>query len=286
MTKHEAKLIIKNHSFLVKKRFGQNFLTDSHVINKIVGACGPSNEDLVIEIGPGLGCLTKSLAEKAGKVYAVEIDKSLFPVLNETLIGFNNVKLIQGDILKTDINNLINCSGMKNIKVAANLPYNIATAVIAALLEKRYPIETITIMVQKEAADRIMALPGTKNYGSLSLFINYYSEPYLVANVPKNCFIPRPNVDSAVVRLKVLKQPPINITDEKLFFNIIKTAFSQRRKTLANCLANSPLFNCGKDELYNIISSCGFERQIRGEAMSLRDFEHLSQALGVVTQQR
>ena len=279
MTNRETIGIINKHSFYLKKRYGQHFLTDEHVKNKIISACNLTKDDLAIEIGPGIGSLTKSLAGCAGKVCAVEIDGSLLPILEETLAGCGNVEIIHADILKTDIGALIKKSGFKNAKVAANLPYNVATAVITSLLSMRHPIESITVMVQKEVANRLMAVPGTKDYGSLTLYTGFYSEPCLVANVPVNSFVPRPKVDSAVIRLNILKEPNASVYDEGLFFGFIKAAFSQRRKTLVNCMLNNGVFGLSKEELEAVLIKNGFPAQIRGEALGLRDFEMIFNAI-------
>jgi len=279
MTPEKTRQIVNKYSFRVKKGYGQHFLIDEHVKAKIINACELTKDDFVIEIGPGIGSLTEALAGRAGKVCAIEIDGGLIPILAETLADYENVEIINNDALKTDINEIIKKSGMKSVKVAANLPYNIATAVITELLGKRYPIETITVMVQKEVAERLMAGPGTKNYSSLSLFIQYYSEPFLVANVPVNSFVPRPNVDSAVVRLNVRKKPPecAMAANGELLFKIIRAAFAHRRKTLVNCLADE---NIEKDELERILCGIGLSKQIRGEAMSLEDFARLAVEIG------
>ena len=274
--------LAEKYSFQFKKGYGQNFLIDERVIEKMVDACGPTPDDLVIEIGPGFGCLTERLARRAGKVCAVEIDGGLIPILTETLTDCGNVEIIRGDILKTDIGGMIAGSRMKNVKVAANLPFNIATAVISELLERRYPIETITVMVQKEAAERLSARPGSKNYGSLSLLVKYYSEPFLVANVPVNCFFPRPTVDSAVMRFTVLKKPPVD-ADGELLFKLIRAAFSHRRKTLVNCLLNDTDLGLStglsRENLEALFIKIGFPKQIRGEALGLAEFAALAAAL-------
>ena len=276
--------LVKKHSFSYKKSYGQHFLIDERVKQKIIDACSPAKDDLVIEIGPGAGSLTKSLAELAGKVCAIEIDAKLIPLLTETLAGCENVTVINGDALKADIMGIIAGSGMKRAKVAANLPYNIATAVIAGFLQKRYPLESMTVMVQKEVAERLTASPGGKNYGSLSIFANYYCETSLVANVPVNAFVPRPGVDSAVVKLVLRSEPPVSLGsdgDEDLFFKMVRAAFSHRRKTLINCLTvgGAIKINSSKEELAEIFDTLGINAQIRGEALGLAEFAGIFGAL-------
>ncbi len=272
----KTKEIIEKHNFYFKKNFGQNFLIDQHVLSKIINTPDISKDDFVIEIGPGIGSLTQMLAEKAGKVLAIEIDNNLIPILKDTLKEYENVEIINDDILKIDLNKIINNSCFKNIKIVANLPYYITTPIIMHILESKCKIDSITVMVQKEVAERMQASPGEKNYGAITLAILYYSEPYLVANVPKNCFIPRPNVNSAVIHFKIRKDPLVNVSDEKLMFKIIKYGFGQRRKTLLNCIFNMPEFNFDKEEIEKILISCGFDPKIRAEKLSLEDFAYLT----------
>ena len=236
---YKTKQIIKKYEFNFKKNFGQNFLVDERVLDKIVNAADINENDLVIEVGPGIGTLTQAMAKRAGKVVSVEIDKTLVPILKELLADFDNIEIINEDILKVDINEIIARHPGMNVKMAANLPYNITTPIIMGILEKHIPMESLTVMIQKEVAYRMNAKPSTKDYGSLSIVTQYYCEPYLVANEPQNCFMPRPNVDSAVIRLTILKEPKIHVNDERFLFEFVKAAFSQRRKTLVNCIYNS-----------------------------------------------
>ncbi len=268
--------IVDKYGFNFKKNFGQNFLIDSHVLNKIVDSSEITKEDLVIEVGPGIGSLTEYLSEKAKKVVCIEIDKKLIPILNETLAECDNVEIINEDILKVDLKKIIEEHGFKKAKMVANLPYYITTPIIMNVLENDINIETITVMIQKEVAKRMSAKPGTKDYGSLTIAVQYYSEPYLVANVPQNCFKPRPNVDSAVIRLKKKSEKEVTVCDEKLMFDIIKIAFSQRRKTLLNCIFNSTQFNFTKDEIENILTKCGVDIRIRGEKLTIKQFAILT----------
>ena len=232
---------IKKYEFAFQKKFGQNFLIDDHVITKIINAAEITKDDLVLEIGPGIGTMTQYLAESAGKVIAVEIDKNLIPILGETLAEYDNVTIINEDILKLDINRLVEEeNGGKPIKVVANLPYYITTPIIMGLFESHVPLQSITVMVQKEVADRMQVGPGSKDYGALSLAVQYYAKPYIAANVPPNCFIPRPGVGSAVIRLTRYEEPPVMVKDESLMFKLIRASFNQRRKTLQNGIANSP----------------------------------------------
>lgn len=271
----KTKAIIQKYDFAFKKNFGQNFLIDEHVLNKIISSADITKEDTVLEIGPGIGTLTQALAKSAGKVIAVEIDKTLVPILKEVLSDFDNIEIINNDILKTDIRAL---AGDTRLKLVANLPYYITTPIIMGILEQRLPVESITVMIQKEVALRMQAQPSSKDYGALSLAVQYYCEPYLVANVPQNCFMPRPNVDSAVIRLTPYDKPPVETVDEKLMFKLIKAAFSQRRKTLVNCLFNSPDFNYDKTRLGEILTSCGYDERVRGETLTLQDFARLADA--------
>ena len=270
---------IKKYDFAFRKKFGQNFLIDEHVLNKIIAAAGVTKDDMVLEIGPGFGTMTQYLAESAGEVIAVEIDKALIPVLNETLADYSNVTIINDDILKVDIDKLVKeRNGKKPVKVVANLPYYITTPIIMGLLEERVPVDNITVMVQKEVAQRMQAKPGTKDYGALSLAVQYYAEPYIAANVPPNCFIPRPNVGSAVIRLDLFEKPPVEVKDEKFMFSLIRAAFNQRRKTLPNSIVNGGI-NVSKEQVANALSQMGLLETVRGEALDLDQFAKLSDLL-------
>ncbi|MBO6166597.1 MAG: 16S rRNA (adenine(1518)-N(6)/adenine(1519)-N(6))-dimethyltransferase RsmA [Eubacterium sp.] len=268
--------IIQKYNFNFKKSFGQNFLIDSHVIDKIVRAAEITKEDNVLEIGPGIGTLTQYLAEAAGRVVAVEIDEKLIPVLGETLAEYDNVEVINEDILKCDIDSIF---GGESFKVVANLPYYITTPIIMGLLEGKSHFESITVMIQKEVADRMKAGPGTKEYGALSLAVQYYAEPYLAANVPPNCFIPRPAVGSAVIRLKRLIEPKVSVKDEKLLFGLIRAAFMERRKTLLNAVKNYREMNISKENVEAALTEMGIDTRIRGEALTLEQFAALADKL-------
>lgn len=271
--------VLQKYDFVFQKKFGQNFLIDSHVLDKIVSAAGITKDDFILEIGPGIGTMTQYLAASARKVFAVEIDKALIPILEDTLKEFDNVQVINQDILKVDIKKLAEeHNDGKPIKVVANLPYYITTPIIMGLFESQVPIDSITVMVQKEVADRMKVGPGTKDYGALSLAVQYYAEPYIVANVPPNCFMPRPKVGSAVTRLTRHEKPPVEVADEKLMFRLIRASFNQRRKTLANGLNNSPELSYSKEEIQQTIEKCGFKAGIRGEALTLEDFAKLANA--------
>ena len=271
--------VLQKYDFVFQKKFGQNFLIDSHVLDKIVSAAGITKDDFVLEIGPGIGTMTQYLAASARKVFAVEIDKALIPILEDTLKEFDNVQVINQDILKVDIKKLAEeHNDGKPIKVVANLPYYITTPIIMGLFESQVPIDSITVMVQKEVADRMKVGPGTKDYGALSLAVQYYAEPYIVANVPPNCFMPRPKVGSAVIRLTRHEKPPVEVADEKLMFRLIRASFNQRRKTLANGLNNSPELSYSKEEIQQTIEKCGFKAGIRGEALTLEEFAKLANA--------
>lgn len=273
--------MIQKHQFAFQKKFGQNFLVDEHVLEKIIRAAGVTKEDLVLEVGPGIGTLTQYLAEAAGQVIAVEIDGKLIPILEETLGSYENVMIIQKDILKVDIRQLAEeYHGGRPIKVVANLPYYITTPIIMKLFEENVPVENITVMIQKEVADRMQACPGSKDYGALSLAVQYYADTYLAANVPPNCFIPRPNVGSAVIRLTRHENPAVEVDDEKLMFSLIRASFNQRRKTLQNGLNNSPELSYDKKEIAQGIESLGLSPTVRGEALSLQQFAQLSNYLG------
>ena len=272
--------IIKKHNFSIQKKYGQNFLIDEHVLNKIIAAAELTEDDYVIEIGPGIGTMTERMAPECRHVTAIEIDKELIPILSETLSGFDNVDIINEDVLKVDLNKLIaERNDNKPVKVVANLPYYITTPIIMSLLENKIPIDTITVMVQKEVADRMMVGPGTKDYGALSLAVQYYAKPYIVANVPMNCFIPRPNVASAVIRLTCHKEPPVTVKDEKLMFNLIRASFNQRRKTLINGISNFSGVSFTKEQVAMALNSIGLSENIRGEALDLEKFAKLSDAL-------
>lgn len=269
--------VINKHEFAFQKKFGQNFLIDEGIVNKIVREAGVTKNDFVLEIGPGIGTMTQLLCEQAGGVAAVEIDTNLIPILKETLAEYDNVTIINEDILKVDIKKLAEeKNGGKPIKVVANLPYYITTPIIMGLFESNVPIDSITVMVQKEVADRMQVGPGTKDYGALSLAVQYYSKPQVVINVPPECFIPRPNVGSAVIRLTRYKEPPVKVKDEKLMFKLIRASFNQRRKTLANGLNNSPEINFSKEEITAAIESLHKGPSIRGEALTLSEFAALS----------
>ena len=269
--------VINKHEFAFQKKFGQNFLIDEGIVNKIVREAGVTKDDFVLEIGPGIGTMTQLLCEQAGGVAAVEIDTNLIPILKETLAEYDNVTIINEDILKVDIKKLAEeKNGGKPIKVVANLRYYITTPIIMGLFESNVPIDSITVMVQKEVADRMQVGPGTKDYGALSLAVQYYSKPQVVINVPPECFIPRPNVGSAVIRLTRYKEPPVKVKDEKLMFKLIRASFNQRRKTLANGLNNSPEINFSKEEITAAIESLHKGPSIRGEALTLSEFAALS----------
>ena len=269
--------VIQKYQFAFQKRFGQNFLIDAHVLEKIVSAAGITKDDCVLEIGPGIGTMTQYLAESAGQVIAVEIDTNLLPILADTLKDYSNVKVINQDILKVDINELVKeYNNGRPIKVVANLPYYITTPIIMGLFESNVPIDNITVMVQKEVADRMQVGPGSKDYGAQSLAVQYYASPYIVANVPPNCFIPRPNVGSAVIRLTRYQEPPVQVKDPKLMFKLIRASFNQRRKTLQNGLNNSPEISFSKEEITKAIESLGVSPSVRGEALSLEQFAQLA----------
>jgi 16S rRNA (adenine1518-N6/adenine1519-N6)-dimethyltransferase len=270
---------IKKYDFAFQKKFGQNFLIDEHVLNKIILAAGVTKEDVVLEIGPGFGTMTQYLAEAAREVIAVEIDKTLIPILQDTLQDYHNITLINEDILKVDIGSLVKeKNGGKPIKVVANLPYYITTPIIMGLFESHVPLENITVMVQKEVAARMQAGPGTKDYGALSLAVQFYAEPYIVANVPPNCFIPRPNVGSAVIRLTKWDNPPVKVKDEKFMFSLIRASFNQRRKTLQNSLVNGGI-NVTKEDVVNALEQMELSATIRGEALTLEQFAQLADLL-------
>ena len=269
--------IIQKYQFTFQKKFGQNFWIDAHVLDKIIAAAEITKEDFVLEVGPGIGTMTQYLAESAGKVVAVEIDKALLPILEETLEEYENADVIHADVLKLDIGKLVReQNGGRPIKVVANLPYYITTPIIMGLFESHVPIESITVMVQKEVALRMQAQPGTKDYGALSLAVQYYAEPYLAANVPPNCFMPRPNVGSAVIRLIRHEEPRVSVKDEALMFRIIRASFNQRRKTLQNGLNNSPEISTSKEQIAEAIAALGLPPGVRGEALTLEQFAALA----------
>lgn len=270
---------IKKYNFAFQKKFGQNFLIDEHVLSKIISAAGVTGDDVVLEIGPGFGTMTQYLAEAAKEVIAVEIDKTLIPILQETLAEYDNITLINEDILKVDIAALVNeKNGGRPIKVVANLPYYITTPIIMGLFESHVPLDNITVMVQKEVAQRMQAQPGTKDYGALSLAVQFYAEPYIAANVPPNCFIPRPNVGSAVIRLNRWQNSPVQVKDEKFLFSIIRASFNQRRKTIQNSLVNGGI-PVTKEQVVDALGQLGLSPTIRGEALTLEQFATLSDVL-------
>lgn len=276
--------IIKKYDFNFQKKFGQNFLIDTHVLDKICSESGLGKNDLAIEIGPGIGALTQYLAITAKAVVAVEIDKNLLPILGDTLKDYKNTELINADFLKVDLEKLIDECIQKydkfdNIRIIANLPYYITTPIIMNVLESHTHIDSITVMIQKEVADRMQAAPGSKNYGALSLAVQYYSDPYVVAFVPQNCFIPRPKVGSSVIRLDIYKDKPIKTVNEKLMFQIIRAGFNQRRKTLVNSLINFEGLQFSKDKIIHALSLLGKSEKIRGEALSLEEFAQLAEYL-------
>ena len=271
--------VLQKYNFAFQKRFGHNFLIDTHVLEKIIAASQISKEDFVLEIGPGIGTMTQYLAEYAREVAAVEIDNTLIPILKDTLKDWDNVTVINDDILKVDIRKLaLERNGGKPIKVVANLPYYITTPIIMGLFENQVPIDSITIMVQKEVADRMQVGPGTKDYGALSLAVQYYAKPEIVANVPPNCFMPRPKVGSAVIRLERYEKPPVEVSNEKLMFRIIRASFNQRRKTLVNGLKNSQELSYSREEIEEVLNECGIPLNIRGEALTLAEFASLANA--------
>lgn len=273
--------VLKKYNFNFQKKFGQNFLIDSNILEHIVDAAEITREDCVLEIGPGIGTMTQYLCEQAREVVAVEIDKNLIPILSETLSAYNNVTVIHEDILKVDINRIVQeKNNGRPIKVVANLPYYITTPIIMGLFESHVPLESITIMVQKEVADRMQVGPGTKDYGALSLAVQYYARPEIMLTVPAACFMPRPNVDSAVIRLSRYQEPPVCARNEKLMFDIIRASFNQRRKTLANGLSNASGLKVTRDQVVAALEQMGLSATIRGEALTLEQFARLSDILG------
>ena len=272
--------ILNKYKFVFQKRYGQNFLIDEHVLGKIIRSAGITEEDFVIEIGPGIGTLTQYLAASAREVAAIEIDDALIPILEDTLSGYDNVTVIHDDVLKVDLTRLAEeKNGGRPVKVVANLPYYITTPIIMGLFENHVPLDSITIMVQKEVADRMKTGPGSKDYGALSLAVQYYARPELVANVPPNCFMPRPRVGSAVIRLTRHEKPPVEVQDEKLMFGIIRASFNQRRETLVNGLGNAPELHLPKEKTAAVLEEMGLSPSVRGEALDLAGFAELSNRL-------
>lgn len=272
--------VLQKYDFVFQKKFGQNFLIDPHVLDKIMNAADIQKDDFVLEIGPGIGTMTQYLACRARKVFAVEIDRALIPILEDTLRDYGNVTILNQDILKVDIKKLAEEHNQgKPVKVVANLPYYITTPIIMGLFEEDVPVESITVMVQKEVAERMQTGPGSKEYGALSLAVQYYASPYIVANVPPNCFMPRPKVGSAVIRLTRHEKPPVDVKDPKLMFKIIRASFNQRRKTLVNGLKNAPDLEFSKEDIEKALSACSFPAGIRGEALTLKDFAALTNQL-------
>ena len=277
----ETIAVLQRYGFNFQKKYGQNFLIDTHVLDRIIGAAQIGPDDFVLEIGPGIGTMTQYLAEAAREVVAVEIDTKLIPILQDTLKEYDNVTVLNEDILKVDIRKIAEeKNGGKPIKVVANLPYYITTPIIMGLFESEVPLDSITVMVQKEVADRMQVGPGTKDYGALSLAVQYYAEPYIVANVPPNCFIPRPAVGSAVIRLTRYQEKPVKVNDASFMFKIIRASFNQRRKTLQNGLYNSSELRIPKEKTVAALEEMGLTPTIRGEKLSLEEFAQLSDILG------
>lgn len=272
--------VLNKYKFVFQKRFGQNFLIDEHVLGKIIRSAGITEDDFVVEIGPGIGTLTQHLAYAAREVAAIEIDDALIPILEDTLGGYDNVTVIHEDVMKVDLRKLaLEKNGGRPVKVAANLPYYITTPIIMGLFENQVPVDSITIMVQKEVADRMKTGPGSKDYGALSLAVQYYAKPELIANVPPNCFMPRPRVGSAVIRLTRHEKPPVEAADEKLMFQIIRASFNQRRKTLVNGLSNAPELHISKELTATVLAEMGLSESVRGEALTLSQFAELANEL-------
>lgn len=269
--------ILNRYRFVFQKKYGQNFLIDTHVLDKIVRAAEITKEDLVIEIGPGIGTLTQYLCESAREVIAIEIDKNLIPILEDTLSDYKNVTVINEDVLKVDLKRLAEeKNGGRPVKIAANLPYYITTPIIMGLFEAHVPASNITVMVQKEVAERMQAVPGSKDYGALSLAVQYYAQAYIAANVPANCFMPRPNVGSAVIRLTPHRERPVSVRNEKLLFRLIRASFNQRRKTLVNGLSNFPEIRLPKEMISEAVRRIGLEETVRGETLTLEQFARLA----------
>lgn len=265
--------ILQKYNFNFQKKFGQNFLIDPRVLEKIIAAAQITKDDCILEIGPGIGTMTQYLAESAGEVVAVEIDKMLIPILEDTLSEYSNVTVINEDILKVDISRIVEeKNGGRPVKVVANLPYYITTPIIMGLFESRVPVKNITVMVQKEVADRMQVGPGTKDYGALSLAVQYYAKPEIVANVPPNCFIPRPNVGSAVIRLTRYEEPPVVVCDERKMFAVVRAVFNQRRKTMVNSLSNAPELSIEKERIARTLEEMGESPTVRGETFTLHKF--------------
>ena len=272
--------VLQKYGFVFQKRFGQNFLIDTRVLDRIIEASEITKDDFVLEIGPGIGTMTQYLADAAREVTAVEIDDALIPILQDTLKEWDNVSVIHGDILKTDIRKIADEKNQgRPIKVVANLPYYITTPIIMGLFESHVPLQSITIMVQKEVADRMQVGPGTKDYGALSLAVQYYAKPEIVANVPPNCFIPRPNVGSAVIRLDRYAEPPVQTADEQFMFSVIRASFNQRRKTLVNGLSNAPGLNVSKEKIKEVLARMELSETVRGETLTLEQFAQLADLL-------
>lgn len=272
--------VLQKYGFRFQKKYGQNFLIDTRVLERIIAAAEITKEDCVLEIGPGIGTMTQYLAEAAGEVVAVEIDASLIPILEDTLSAYDNVTVIHGDILKVDVNDIVREKNAgRPVKVVANLPYYITTPIIMGLFEQHVPLQSITVMVQKEVADRMQVGPGTKDYGALSLAVQYYARPEIVANVPPNCFIPRPNVGSAVICLTRYEEPPVQVADEGKLFALIRAAFNQRRKTLVNSLNNAAGLQLDKERVAGALEQMGLSATVRGEALTLEQFAQLSNLL-------
>ena len=272
--------VLQKYNFTFQKKYGQNFLIDSHVLEKIMDAAEIGKEDCVVEIGPGIGTMTQYLAERAGEVVAVEIDKNLIPILTETLADYKNVSIINEDILKVDLNHIVEeKNGGRPVKIVANLPYYITTPIIMGLFENHVPVKSITVMVQKEVADRMQVGPGIKDYGALSLAVQYYAKPEIVAIVPPNCFIPRPNVASAVIRLTCHEKKPVEVKDERGMFALIRASFNQRRKTLANSLSNVQNLSLTREQVTEALESMQLSPTIRGEALTLEQFAALADIL-------
>ena len=272
--------ILQKYDFHFQKKFGQNFLIDTHVLERIVESSNITKDDFVLEIGPGIGTMTQYLCEHAGKVMAVEIDKNLLPILADTLKEYDNVTVVNEDILKLDIGKIAQeYNNGRPIKVVANLPYYITTPIIMALFESHVPLASVTVMVQKEVAERMQAGPGTKDYGALSLAVQYYAKPQILLNVPASCFMPRPNVDSAVIQLTRYEKPPVEVADEHLMFRLIRASFNQRRKTMTNSVGNSPELSVSKEQMAAALEKCGLSATVRGEALTLAQFAELANVL-------
>lgn len=273
--------IIHKYDFHFAKKYGQNFLVDKGILEKIIDSAEITKDDAVLEIGPGIGTMTQYLAEQAGKVVAVEIDSNLIPILNDTLSAYDNVTVINEDVLKLDLQEIVDkYNNGKPMKVVANLPYYITTPIVLALLEKKVPLKSITIMVQKEVADRMQVGPGTKDYGALSLAVQFYAHPEIIAFVPPECFMPRPGVGSSVIKLSLYEETPVKVKDSSYMFRLIRASFNQRRKTLANGLSNESSLKLSRDDVYQALNKMGLSESIRGEALSLEQFAQLSDILG------